>query len=247
MMIWSYDHMTIWSYDHMIRADLYFASLSAACKGWSLLCIFVCRLQRLIFTLLLCLLLAMADLYFASLPAACKGWSLLCYFACCLQRLISALLLCLLLAEFCDLILYGHTPLAWLNEPLQVTQIDPPPMATDRSASNGDCRLCHKSWKPSASHSSDLFIPMLNLRLQISFTTFVNQMHHICKSTVQPLKIKCATFANQMNNICTSNVNLCPAPVLSTPPQLDELLAGPIGSNSNANLVYRCHFTRRTR
>ena len=122
MIIRSYDHMTIWSYDHMIRADLYFASLSAACKGWSLLCIFVCRLQRLIFTLLLCLLLAMADLYFASLPASCKGWSLLCYSACCLQRLISALLLCPLLAEFCDLILYGHTHLAWLNEPLQVTQ-----------------------------------------------------------------------------------------------------------------------------
>ena len=134
MMIWSYDHMTIWSYDHMIRADLYFASLSAACKGWSLfcffvcclqrrslLCIFVCRLQRLIFTLLLCLLLAMADLYFASLPASCKGWSLLCYSACCLQRLISALMLCPLLAEFCDLI-YGHTHLAWLNEPLQATQ-----------------------------------------------------------------------------------------------------------------------------
>ena len=113
MTIWLYDDLIIWSYDHMI--------VWSYDQSWSLLCFFVCRLQRLIFTLLLCLLLAMADLYFASLPAACKGWSLLCYFACCLQRLISALMLCPLLAEFCDLI-YGHTHLAWLNEPLQATQ-----------------------------------------------------------------------------------------------------------------------------
>ena len=106
----------------LAKADLYFASLSAACKGWSILCFFACCLQRLISTLLFCLLLAKADLYFASLPAACKGWSLLCLFACCLQRLIYALLLCLLLARFWTMILYRHTLLAWLNEPLQVTQ-----------------------------------------------------------------------------------------------------------------------------
>ena len=91
MTIWLYDDLIIWSYDHMI--------VWSYDQSWSLLCFFVCCLQRLISTLHLCLPLAKADLYFAPLSAACNGWSLLCFFACFLQRLISALLLCLLLAK----------------------------------------------------------------------------------------------------------------------------------------------------